>query len=109
MSEHKHTPGPWEIENHQGKRGSWIGHVTAEGALRCAALVLGETDEVANANARLIAAAPQLLEALIKARAALHQHYVDRGGEPEDAVALQLARTRCDTAIAEATGRQPHE
>lgn len=42
----------------------------------------------------------ELLSALTEARAALHQHYVDWDGEPEDAVPLQLARAKCDAAIA---------
>ncbi|MBB4797965.1 hypothetical protein HNP32_001689 [Brevundimonas bullata] len=51
----------------------------------------------------LTADAPDLLEALREARDALHQHYVDWDGEPEDAVSLQLARAKCDAAIAKAT------
>ncbi|MBO9580344.1 MAG: hypothetical protein J7498_05585 [Sphingobium sp.] len=41
-----------------------------------------------------------LVEALAEAREALHQHYVDWDGEPEDAVPLQLARSKCDAALA---------
>lgn len=41
----------------------------------------------------------RLREALGKARAALHQHYSDWDGEPEDAVELQLARSACDAAL----------
>lgn len=48
------------------------------------------------------AAAPELLEALKAARAALHFHYVEWDGEPEDAVPLQLARAKCDAAITKA-------
>lgn len=44
----------------------------------------------------------RLREALTEARAALHQHYVDWDGEPEDAVPLQLARAKCDAALAPA-------
>ena len=44
----------------------------------------------------------ELLEALKAARAALHFHYVEWDGEPEDAVPLQLARTKCDAAIIKA-------
>ena len=44
------------------------------------------------------------IEALEKARAALHQHYVDWDGEPEDAVPLQLARSECDQALASIRG-----
>jgi len=43
------------------------------------------------------------LEALQGARAALHEHFVAWDGEPEDAVLLQLARSKCDAAIAKAT------
>lgn len=46
----------------------------------------------------------EMLSALIHARAALHQHYVDWDGEPEDAVPLQMARSHCDAAIAKARG-----
>jgi hypothetical protein len=45
----------------------------------------------------------ELLAAVKSARDALHQHYVDWEGEPEDAVQLQLARSNCDAAIARAT------
>ena len=37
--------------------------------------------------------------ALTEAREALHFHYVEWDGEPEDAVPLQLARAKCDQAI----------
>lgn len=45
-----------------------------------------------------------LVEALEEARAALHHHYVDWDGEPEDAVPLQLARAKCDAALARGKG-----
>ena len=60
-------------------------------------------------EARLIAAAPDLLEALIVARTAINQAYVDWDGEPEDVVPLQLARAKCDAAIARATGDRPEK
>lgn len=63
-----------------------------------------DVDGIDNADARLIAASPDLLAALISARDALHQHYVDWDGEPEDAVPLQLARSKCEAAISRATG-----
>lgn len=57
MGESKHTPGPWEVY-HNGKCvGAEDGHIlTTE--------VEGNGAEEAKANARLIAAAPDLLEAL---------------------------------------------
>ncbi len=59
MSNNNHTPGPWKIEQ-GGGRGAWIEGTDGE----YAALAAGNTDERANANASLIAAAPELLEAL---------------------------------------------
>ncbi len=41
-----------------------------------------------------------LLAALEAAREALHSHYVDWDGEPEDAVPLQEARANADAALA---------
>lgn len=40
------------------------------------------------------------VEALEEAREALHHHYVEWDGEPEDAAPLQLARAECDKALA---------
>jgi hypothetical protein len=95
-----HTPGPWVVTSD--------GHYVSPAAdlTKIVALVFrpdtdSETERLD--NARLIAAAPELLEALREARDALHQHYVDWDGEPEDAVPLQLARAKCETAIAKAT------
>jgi hypothetical protein len=53
-----------------------------------------DTDE-AKAASLLLA----MKEALVEARAALHQHYVDWDGEPEDAVPLQLARAKIDATL----------
>ena len=47
----------------------------------------------------------KLVEALREARGALHHHFVEWDGEPEDAVPLQLARSQCDAALAAAEGR----
>lgn len=63
----KHTPGPWRYENKIDKRAD--GYVRCEQTLPGAefgvavARVTGEGPE-ARANARLIAAAPEMLEAL---------------------------------------------
>ena len=58
MSESKHTPGPWTV----GK--SDAGFSIYAGDLLIVDLVCGITDDEADANASLIAAAPDLLEAL---------------------------------------------
>lgn len=50
------TPGPWVAEPHAG-RGAWVSGSNGEWS----ALACGNTDATADANARLIAAAPDLL------------------------------------------------
>lgn len=112
-----HTPGPWKVGlsfvNKSGE-GFVAVHVHLPGnhfyPMRS---VMGiNFSEVALAGKMpcempdliLACAAPDLLAALQEARAALHFHYVEWDGEPEDAVPLQLARSKCDAAIAKATG-----
>ena len=60
MNTPKHTPGPW---THLGW-GDIHGHEANGGGVDIAAVYLREEDEKWLANARLIAAAPDLLEAL---------------------------------------------
>lgn len=110
MSGVKHTRGPWKIDfGHP--RGNPCGiSAKNDGRLvtRFGVFARPSTPE-ALANARLIAAAPDLLEALIVARTAINQAYVDWDGEPEDVVPLQLARAKCDAAITRATGDRPEK
>lgn len=64
-----HTPGPWAVTKDKPRK------VTANGVLICTAVLrnsattkqnaAGKGQEEAKANARLIAAAPALLEALV--------------------------------------------
>jgi len=116
-----HTPGPWQQRDDQTSEG-WvtiIGNVDGEyvdGRAVCTYDVIARCedeygDRLSNvsANARLITAAPDLLalaqrmrEALADAREALHFHYTEWDGEPEDAVPLQLARSKCDATLTEA-------
>lgn len=65
----KHTPGPWLIEDHGGNHAylsgrNWIGFVEVVVRMGTAQTVSPE----GMANARLIAAAPELLEALRKTK-----------------------------------------
>lgn len=58
----EHTPGPWEaVEYTEGGNSAFvrIGNITVEGSYRG-----GDSDTLSIADARLIAAAPDLLEAL---------------------------------------------
>ena len=83
------TPGPWSREVGAG-RGAWIAGANMHG---WAALACGNTDAEAEANARLIAAAPELYEALQFARDELRGQF---GAEYDD----------IDAALAKARGEQ---
>lgn len=101
MSEMKHTPGPWVLTVHTGTGGpinpgddwSISGHFSG-----VAIVYEGGRNPNADADARLIAAAPELLEALIALRSL---YDTDEGcrATPE-----YIAAT---AAIARATGGQP--
>lgn len=103
----KHTPRPWSIHwgTAQGGSGHHIVDGTDHGELSRIATVLFHDDAEGetNANARLIAAAPDLLEALQSAHDALlvsyplHSIDMDKRG-----AILGWARA----AIAKATGEQ---
>lgn len=68
-----HTPGPWEVQREDKRLDSgdvvewlWVGPVKWQTRVCRVVCYDGEQDEQ-RANARLIAAAPDLLEALIEA------------------------------------------
>ena len=76
----KHTKGPWTVsEQFEGTQVKISG---PEGWL-CVALAYGDTNEEAQANARLIAAAPKLLETL-KELYANWREYVDTPNDWEE-------------------------
>jgi hypothetical protein len=58
----KHTPGPWNV-GHEDENTGEI-EVISDGRPYVCLVLPGAIDEVTPANARLIAAAPELLEAL---------------------------------------------
>lgn len=100
-----HTPGPWRVcENAPSLIEADIGH--ADGLPRTIAQALDPIphigDATVNANARLIAAAPELLMALqmLYAETAEYIELNHLGGM--DNQSMQLARA----AIAKATGAQ---
>jgi len=68
MSEAKHTPGPWRIKAHTDESPEHItgwsdwSIIGADGA--CVCIEQTSINDSAKHNARLIAAAPELLEAL---------------------------------------------
>lgn len=89
-----HTPGPWKIEGDPlSHRWFWLSTANLPAPLFEMKAVVGHPDEI-SANARLIAAAPELLEALNEA--------FDFLGGVDDAGAIRA--TIC-AAIAKAEGR----
>lgn len=91
-SKHTPTPGPWHVSKHQNGREALIyGHDDFEVARACY--------PNRDANACLIAAAPELLEAL-RALAREASPLMEQWG-PRDRRALDAARA----AIAKAEGR----
>lgn len=106
----KHTPGPWRIEDSGTKR---IDHLNivhgAPDQLGGASLVVAKvtcriswlTEQMA--NARLISAAPELLEALIL----LEREMVESGNAGSVDYGWKPAITKTRAAIAKATGEQP--
>lgn len=94
----KHTPGPWSVTESSdwtGMSGVSLGIDDAAGQegerdYHLATVVHGDPEELA-ANARLIAAAPELLEALEDALQYLQHHLPDEALEPHRA-AIKKAR-----------------
>lgn len=111
----QHTPGPWESVKEDGDEW-WFGGtggrqicIRAVGGKSWESFaVLGaeEAETEADANARLIAAAPELLEAL---RSAVHLYtqYGLVSGAPVDGISGGQWVNEARAAIAKATGEQP--
>ena len=111
MSNTKHTPGPWFITE-----GPTYGHTSrlkvesAPDAEREFGMVIMERsvqsglpsalDQECMANAKLIAAAPELLEALEETSAALLQYFSGVGSKVDAKARYELARA----AIAKSQG-----
>ena len=91
MSEAKHTPGPWPIRRTDGGDIKSIGPITSAGEYAFDTWL-----DVSDEDARLIAAAPDLLEALQRARPHIGVGY---------SAAQRYEITKLvDAAIAKATG-----
>ncbi|ANA73647.1 hypothetical protein [Pseudomonas aeruginosa] len=92
-----HTPGPWQISDDHGKR--WIETLANDDTIcevhRRDRNVGRDKDEQFHANARLIAAAPELLEALQDLDAL-------RGPFPPSDEAVESAWRKASAVIAKA-------
>lgn len=101
----KHTPGPWKCGQYLGQS-SWVVHMDVGDRGRGMDIVdgvAGLTPEQRLANARLIAAAPELLAAAQAAKLALDDLLHAKDGRDwwtqRDAAMMLI-----DAAIAKATG-----
>jgi hypothetical protein len=103
-----HTPGPWAVfHDHQDPATARsLGYVRREAddmgwaapwGFPCIASCFGCEHPEQEANARLIAAAPELLEALLDAREQLRAYEQDASGEDYNSPSI-------NAAIAKATG-----
>lgn len=91
----KHTKGPWQVSSWYSEAGRSCG---VSNGIQGVAGVYGMGRDEAEANARLIAAAPELLEALAR----LVGHCYPEFDEPLFAAAVDRSRA----AIAKATGEK---
>jgi hypothetical protein len=69
---YNHTPGPWQI--HQNEFCQWIGNENGKAQLAKVFHPAGMKPETAQANARLISSAPELLALLTDVGAWLETH-----------------------------------
>jgi len=111
MTQGKHTPGPWVVViDDDGNPLSGRPGVFSSDELDCGIVHWdgfvqpywrsARGDKEIHANARLIAAAPDMLEALISARTELEAYELDASGEGYNNPTL-------NDIIARATGEKP--
>jgi hypothetical protein len=100
MSNTKHTPGPWEVYDMQFTGTVAVAKVLTDGSKH---LVVGPY--IDTANARLIAAAPELLEAVQAFQEWLHAETTDFETVSFDKrmEMCAVAQMKADAAIAKAT------
>ena len=89
----RHHSGPWVTEQPEGKSYAWVS--SSDGASGDLATVWRDNGN-ALANARLMAAAPDLLEALRELLSAVQRSVCENSGPAQDSAI---------TAIAKATGQ----
>lgn len=75
--EFKGTPGPWSHADSHGLNETAGGAIHGDGKTLCLVLGKGIGKEKATANAKLMAAAPELLEQLIRLRDIIASYFPD--------------------------------
>jgi hypothetical protein len=101
-----HTEGPWRVSGRCYELGEGLAGVSGPGWNELAGVVVevnGYLNDEGIANARLIAAAPDLLEALQELCEIVEDAIEQKSAKDLDSFTLQPARA----AIAKATGDQP--
>lgn len=91
MTKTKHTPGPWYFGIPSGTGNPFVQRGRSGGFT-----VVAFDVESAIADARLIAAAPELLEALKSAREELEQIAMAEIGEPYNNLQINAAITKAE-------------
>lgn len=103
----KYTPGPWFVkypyDEDIGEAGVAAKSPSSGREIVCAR-VWGRDEEAATANARLIAAAPELLEALDECDTAFAVFNMC-GDVPQTRAAVKKAWAKANEIIAKATGK----
>lgn len=98
MSENEHASGPWKTEDSRGRGNNLLRVVDAQG--RGIANIRATIH--AQANARLIAAAPEMLEALLAFTAKIDSVVLVEPAHPHSDLAEELRKAMA--AMAKATG-----
>lgn len=96
--EFKGTPGPWI------NVGGWVNAVD-NGIICSLSAVSMKPEDIDDANANLIAAAPEMLDALIKIVKMNQQYAIDKYGDVRKAEEIACVRT-ARAAINKALGRE---
>jgi hypothetical protein len=101
----KHTPGPWQLSRNQRNTKARISGKEWEWFARIWVSIDGEPSPEGEANARLIAAAPDMLAALQMAADTIHSYHGDQtshdGWQNEEVRDVWLAAR---AAVRKATG-----
>lgn len=106
MSEVKHTPGPWSV-SYLDKNGKSVVKAEHIEVATCWHHCVGAIEKEMHYNARLIAAAPELLEALIEymRAVAVMNAAMNDGINVHGALSVMIGATdNAEAAIAKATG-----
>lgn len=100
------TPGPWKVFHPKGKAARGIGPAPDYIVARTTPCRDAQGQHHAKANARLIAAAPDLLEALIKAREFVYGTWSSLKGAVGENNLVKPVLDEIDAAIAKAEGNK---